>query len=510
MAGNHPTEQHVRYNVDTIGVRRGILTLSFLGCFALSALADVEPSTMFSDHMVLQRGMPVPVWGKARPREEVTVLFGGIEAKTTANKSGRWKLELPPMKASAEGREMVIKGANNTLVLQDVLVGEVWICAGQSNMQYGWGESSAYPMFNWGGDPELAQLVAQAGKRPIRSFHVPVDASFSPKDNTKGTWSTDISGSAVAFGFSYYLQEALDVPVAVIVTCWWSSYIEGWMPLDLVDQLPHFKAEMEELWKLPNVKRVNHAIKMGVRPGFVWLRKRPNLLYNAMLHPVIPYACRGMVWYQGEANANNPSQYAQSLPIWLERLREEWDHEEFHFLAVMLPGYGDDTELPAPNSWAWFREAQMNILSRPHTSIVNTIDLGDVENIHPPDKEPICKRLSLLARRDVYAEDILAQGPIYRDASVHADTMIVEFDFAEGLHTTDGDLPKGFYLSDAEGNWHPATATIKEQSVVLTSKDVQNPVACRYAFAGKPDVNLVNKAALPAYPFRTDKPDQEE
>lgn len=469
-----------------------------------SLMADVTPSSMFGNHMVLQRNMPVPVWGVAAPGESVTVEFAGHQAKAVANKSGRWKAELPALEASAEGRNLTIKGGN-TVVFKDVLVGEVWVCSGQSNMQYGWGDDSPFPMYNWGGDGDLTKLVEEAKKKPIRSFHVPVDASFSPKDNCKGKWHTGISGSAVAFGFSYYLQQALQVPVAVIVTCWGSSFIEGWMPLDMAEELPHFKAAVEELHKLPSVVRVNNAIKMGVRPGFVWLRKRPNILYNAMLHPVIPYACRGLVWYQGEANAGQPEQYAVSLPAWVKRLRKGWGREDLHLLAVMLPGYGKDNGRPDANSWAWFREAQMKVLDLPHTGVVNTIDLGDEKNIHPSDKAPICKRLSLLAQQKVYGQAVAGQGPVLKQVSVKDGRMVVAFDSAAGLKTTDDAAPKGFWLAAKDGDWHPATAAIAGTTVVLQSGAVPEPAACRYAWCGKPALNLVSGAGLPAYPFRTDK-----
>ncbi len=466
--------------------------------------ADVEPSSMFGDHMVLQRGMPIPVWGVADAGEEVKVSFAGQTVSTNANKSGRWKVELPALEASSEGREMVIQGAGDKILFKDLLVGEVWICSGQSNMQYGWGKTSKFPMYNWGGDADLEKLVPAAKGKPIRCFHVKVDASFSPKENCRGKWSTDVSGSAVAFGFSYYLQEALDVPVAVIVTCWGSSSIEGWMPLDMTEELPHFKEQMETLWTLPNVARVNKAIETGVRPGFVWLRQRPNLLYNAMLHPVIPYACRGMVWYQGEANANNPEQYAETLPAWLERLREGWGRDDFRLLAVMLPGYGKDEGHPDSNSWAWFRDAQMKLLMRAGTGVANTIDLGDTKNIHPLDKEPICRRLALIARKKVYGEDIVAQGPRYVGYSSGGGTITVDFRYADGLKTTDGKAPRGFWIAGEDRVWHQAEATIVDEVVALKSEKVPHPQHCRYAFSGKPDVNLVNGEELPAYPFRTD------
>lgn len=342
--------------------------------------ADVTPSSMFGDYMVLQRGMPVPVWGTAAPGEEVTVGFAGKTESTKADQGGKWKVVLPAMEPSSEGRELTIEGKNK-IVFKDVLVGEVWVCSGQSNMQYGWGNESL-PIFNWGGDTNLAALAPDAKTKPIRSYTVNTDVSLTPNMNCSGTWSTNVSGSAVAFGFSYHLYQKLQVPVGVIVTCWGSSTIEGWMPRDMTEQLPHFKKIMEEFDSNTNTQSKILSAAGRCKPhGNVFHRQQPNVLYNAMLHPVIPYACRGMVWYQGEANAAKPADYAQSFPLWLERLRKEWGRADFHLLAVMLPGYGD-------KAWPLFREVQMGILKVPHTSVANTIDLGDAKNIHPADKAP--------------------------------------------------------------------------------------------------------------------------
>jgi sialate O-acetylesterase len=459
-------------------------------------LADVKPASLFGDHMVLQRDMPVPVWGTAEQGETITVGFAGFSETAKANADGKWKVILPALIASAGGRDLTIEGKNK-IVFKDVLVGEVWLCSGQSNMQYGWGKESD-PMYNWGGVPELAAFVEDARKRPIRSFNVPTDVAFTPNENCNGTWSTNVSGSAVAFGFSYSLQKKLEVPVAVIVTCWGSSSIEGWMPRELTAELPHFKAIMESFDANTNVQnRIRAAMEKGITHKNVFVRQQPNLLYNAMLHPVIPYACRGLVWYQGEANAGKYIEYAKSLPVWVERLRKEWGREDFQLLAVMLPGYGD-------SNWPMFREVQLGILKVPHTSVVNTIDLGDEKNIHPADKAPICERLVLLARRDVYGEKIEAQGPTFKGFSVAGNRMVIEFAHADGLTTTDGSAPKGFWMADSEGLWHQATASIEGNTVALRAESVANPVACRYAFCGKPEVNLVNGERLPAYPFRTD------
>jgi len=480
-------------------MKRFIVWMALLACAAWSAAdAAIEMSSMFGDHAVFQREMPVPVWGRGEPGTQVTVEFAGQKKTATAGPDGKWLVKLDPLKANATPQEMIIRNdAGNRVVFKDILVGEVWICSGQSNMQYGWGKES-HPMFNWGGDTNLAALVADARTKPIRSFTVLPDAAFTPKENCKGSWSTDVSGSAVAFGFSYHLYQQLKVPVAVIVTCWGSSSIEGWMPRELTAELPHFKAMMEAFDASTNTHaRVQAAIDRGIQHGNVFVRKQPNLLYNAMLHPVIPYASRGLVWYQGEANADKPAEYAQSLPAWIKRLRAEWGRDDFHFLIVMLPGYNGKL-------WPEFREVQLGILKTPHTSVANTIDLGDEKNIHPSDKAPICERLALLARRDVYGEKIEAQGPVFKSATVKGNRMVVEFDHAAGLKTTDGAPPTGFQLAGKDLKWLPADAVIKGNTVELTAAGVTEPVFVRYAFAGKPAVNLVNGVNLPAHPFRTD------
>jgi sialate O-acetylesterase len=471
--------------------------LSLLFAAQSSLMADVTPSSLFGDHAVLQRQMAVPVWGVAEPGEKVTIRFAGKEVSTQADASGKWKVALPAMEASSEGRELTIAGKNK-LVFKDVLVGEVWLCSGQSNMQFGWGKESQ-PMYNWGGVPELAALVPEARKRPIRSFNVPTDVSLTPRDTCKGTWSTDVSGSAVAFGFSYTLQKKLDVPVAVIVACWGSSSIEGWMPRDMTEQLPHFKAIMAAFDGSTQIQsRVSAAIARGISHGNVFVRQQPNILYNAMMQPVIPYACRGMVWYQGEANADKYADYAKSFPLWLARLRKEQGRDDFHLLAVMLPGFGS-------KSWPLFREAQMEILKMPHASVANTIDLGDEKNIHPADKAPICERLVLLARRDVYGEKIEAQGPTFKAASVKGNQVVIELTHADGLKTLDGTAPTGFQLAGSNNTWLSAKAIIKGTTVELEAEGLAAPIFVRYAFAGKPAVNLVNDANLPATPFHTDQ-----
>lgn len=471
--------------------------------------AELKPSTMFGDSMVLQRGMPVPVWGKATPGQQVTVRFAGQSKSAKADDAGRWQVKLDPLKASSKGATLSISG-KATLTFTDVLVGEVWICSGQSNMQMG-----------YSGVPELKALLPDAQAKPIRHFAVTTFVAFEPIENCRGNWSTHPASSAVAFGLSYYLHEILQVPVAVIQTCWGSSSIEGWMPRDMSKQLPHYAEILKKfesndrgrVTKLLNDAKTNPkgAPRCWASKDNIYLRTRPNILYNAMLHPLAPFATRGMAWYQGEANGRAPEQYGESLPAWVKRLRAHWGRDDFHFLAVMLPGFGriysgenKDAEFANNFSWAWFREAQMAVLDLPHTGVANTIDLGDASNIHPRDKAPIGKRLALLAARDVNGQAIEAQGPTYAGMSVDGDAVTVSFSHAGGLKTKDDAPLAQFWLAGKDRKWLRAKAEIKGEAVVLRAEGLTSPVAARYAFAGFPKVNLVNAAGLPAYPFRSD------
>ena len=448
--------------------------------------ADVTPSSMFGNGMVLQREMPVPVWGKATPGEAVTVTFVRQSKSATADKMGNWIIKLDALKASAKGARLTIRG-KNTITFTDVLVGEVWVCSGQSNMSMG-----------YKGIPELQALVPDAKKRPIRHFSVPTYVAFEPQDNCKGKWSTQPSSSAVGFGFSYYLNKQLNIPVAVIQTAWGSSSIEGWMPLDMTKELPHF-AQIMKNFETEDRAKVTALLKKGKwqRRENVYLRTRPNILYNAMMHPIIPFACRGIAWYQGEANGSNPKLYAKSLPAWVKRLRKQWGKADLHCLVVMLPRFKS-------KSWAKFREAQMGVLMLPHTGVANTIDLGELKNIHPKDKEPIGKRLALLAARDVNKKDVIAEGPRFKNIKIRGATLTVSFDHAEGLKTSDGNPPTHFLLAGKDKKWRKGTAIIKGRTVVITAAGLDKPVSVRYAFAAFPEVNLVNGAGLPAHPFRSD------
>ena len=512
---------------DQIKMKSGILVKVIVGVLALAAVlipgvADAEFSlaSPFTDNAVLQRESSVPVWGKATAGSTVTVTFAGQQKSAVADPKGRWKITLDPMPASFQPRVLAAESTldSQTLARSNFLVGEVWICSGQSNMQFAVNKS-----------PQVQALAPKA--KNIRTFNVKRTVAFTPQDTCQGEWVEQHPDSAVAFSFAYFLEEFADVPVGIILACWGSSSIEAWMPRDMTETVPHFKTIMREFDANAKFKSRIASILDGPQPWSgnddVFLRRQSNILYNAMIHPLAPYACRGLVWYQGERNTQSMFgmtkqpwysrnsgmlKYGATLQHWILRYRKQWGNDAMHFLVVMLPGYYKPSskgpklgaEHPASHSWAWMRQSQLQALALPHTSVANTIDLGDMKNVHPKDKLPVGRRLALLAAHDTLGLDKVARGPVLQRVQSQGDRMVVSFDHAEGLKTKDGKSPSAFWLADDSARWVKAEAEIKGHTVVLRSDALPKPLYVRYAFSGKPTVNLVNQAELPAYPFRTD------
>ena len=488
-----------------------LLAITFLPSIASAALKIASP---FTDRAVLQRDMPVPVWGKAKPGAQVSVSFAGQKRTAKADQSGRWKITLDPLKGSAKGTTMTIAAGKSKIALKDVVVGEVWICSGQSNMQMG-------------RTPDLKGL-SETG---LRTLEVKRTVAFTEQEDVTGSWKAGGPNSAVAFGFAHHLaRKAGGVPVGIILSAWGSSSIEAWMPRDMTEQLPHFKTIMDE-WDANTEAQaqVKATLAKGrwSRNDDVFMRRQSCIVYNAMMSPLAPFACRGLVWYQGERNSRymtgmpkepwfhrvaSVQDYDETLKAWVKRYRKEWGRNDMRFMMVMLPGFGSilstspskDLNHPTAHSWAWMRESQMAVLDLPHTAVANTIDLGDVKNIHPRDKGPIGERLALLAARDTLGLEIEASGPVFQRLDKQDGRLVVHFDHGKGLKTTDGKVPAEFWIAGQDAQWKRATAKIVQGRVVLSSADCPDPIHVRYAFTGKPSVNLVNAAGLPAYPFRTD------
>ena len=487
------------------------------------SLVDMEVfqlGSLFKNHMVLQRGMNIPVWGKATAGATITIRFAEITKQTTVDVDGKWRLDLASLEASFEPRTMIITSSKHskTIEVSDILVGEVWICSGQSNMQFG-----------INGAPEVKALVPSA--KNIRSFTVKNTVAFEPQDTCEGEWINEQPNSAVAFAFAYFLEKNANVPVGIILTSWGSSSIEAWMPREMTTTVPHFKIMMKEfdadVTTQNKIKEILEGSKPWSNTDDIFLRRQTNVLYNAMMHPLIPYACRGLVWYQGERNTQSMNgmlkepwfsrnsgilAYGNTLKEWILNYRKSWGNKKMQFQIVMLPGYGGlldsgpnkKLESPEAHSWAWMRESQLKALELCHTTVINTIDLGDVKNIHPNDKLPIGERLALFASNDLSISKKEAFGPIYKKVKKKNNTLIIHYKHAKELRTTDGKEPRAFWLSDDSKKWVQAEAKIIGTTIVLSSSELAKPKYIRYAFTGKPDVNLVNEANLPAYPFRTD------
>lgn len=508
---------------------RLLVSLLCVWLAALPALADVVPAPLFQDRVVLQQGRPVPVWGTAQPGEKVIVTYAGKgvtgSASATAGPDGRWRVELPALQASADPATLTFAG-RNTVTISDILVGEVWLCSGQSNMAW---------LLKWARDGKAA--MAAADRPLIRHFKIKQASARQPADKLdEASWETASPATAgdftaVGYLFAVELQSALGVPVGIINASYGGTPVESWMSdahlrsepalksvLDRVDRitadwpatLARYRADTEA-WKQAEASAkaegrpfTTPKPRQPVGPGHPYM---PSQAYNAMLHPLVGYGLRGTLWYQGEANAGGsataapPSDYAVLFRSLIRRWRSDWAQGEFPFLFVQLANYkGGDAD---GTSWSALREAQTAALAEPATGMAVAIDVGDPDDIHPRDKQSVAHRLAALALKRVYGRvDIVADGPSLLRWAVSGSVARLDFDHTEGLALTS---PSGFELAGADRVFHSAEARIDGgTSVLVSSPAVPAPVAVRYAWRNAPAAGLKNAAGLPAAPFRTD------
>jgi len=439
--------------------------------------AEVKPNVLFSDGAVLQRGQNIPVWGTAKEGEKVTVELAGQTATTTA-KGGKWKLELKPLEAGGPF-SMKISG-DNEVTVNNLLVGEVWVASGQSNME--WTLNQAF-------QPEVEKPKANFPE--IRMITAKKAASLQPLDQIEGSWqvcSPETVGnfSAVAYYFARDLHAKLGVPVGIISTSWGGTPAQAWTSAEGFEGQPELKGYADQLKAAAEKPPEN-----GPGPHF------PSALYNAMIAPVVPYGMKGVIWYQGESNAGQSKQYQTLFPAMIADWRTKWKLGDFPFLFVQIaPFNGQPPEI---------REAQFLTLAKSkNTAMAVITDYGDAKDIHPKQKEPVGNRLSLAARALAYGEKIVYSGPLYKEMKVAGSEVAISFDHTGGgLVAKDGDL-KGFTIAGADGKFVPAKAVIKGDAVVVSAEGVIDPKAVRYGWINVPDVNLFNKDGLPASPFRTD------
>jgi sialate O-acetylesterase len=447
-----------------------------------SVQADVKPHALFSDGMVLQRGVRAcPVWGTADPGENVTVKLnargGTTEAKATADEKGQWTVLLRDLEAGGPCT-LTISG-KNTVTIKDVQVGEVWICSGQSNMEMSMAALRT---------PEGAKDIKNAGNHKIRLFKVPRRTADTPQTKVAARWQecspeTVRGFSAVGYYFGRHLQKALDVPVGLIESAWGGTVAEAWTPRSYLEARPDLKG----------------LLGRGKPPN------RATVLYNGMIAPLQPYAIKGAIWYQGESNASRAYQYKTLFPTMIEGWRGTWNQGDFPFLFVQLAPWQKIVTEPTQSAWAELREAQrLTALNVKNTGMAVITDVGNEKDIHPRKKEPVGTRLALAARAIAYGEKITYSGPMYERMEVEGNRAVLHFQHVgKGLEARGGKLT-GFTIAGPDHQFHNATAEIRDDTVVVHSDEVDKPTAVRFGWANYPVVNLWNKDGLPASPFRTD------
>ncbi|MBK7999807.1 MAG: sialate O-acetylesterase [Verrucomicrobia bacterium] len=519
---------------------RRVSSTAVLLLAAFCAQADVKLNNLFTDHMVLQRDIAVPVWGWADEGEKVTVEFRGKKVSTTA-KNGKWMVKLGKLKAGGPD-ELKVTG-KNTITLTDVLVGEVWLASGQSNME--WPMRASYQPF---GD------ILAANNPKLRLFTVPKLKANEPVDNVQSSWketspSSVSNFSAVAYYFGMKLQKDLGVPVGMIHTSWGGSPAEVWMRDGVLSENSEYKRDIVDAFAA-QLQKVEEAVAQWEKerdqakadgktftkrkPGVGW---KPSELYNGMIAPLVPYAIKGAIWYQGESNAGRAHQYRTLFVDMVKNWRNDWNQGDFAFLQVQLAPFMPVKDEPAESNWAELREAQIHATKvLPKVGAVSILDYGDPKDIHPVWKRPVGERLALAARGIAYGEKFTWSGPQYRSGKIDGDKVTLSFDFVgEGLFGAasradkvppgkqgDGivlnyNLKKGwvnapltgFAIAGEDRKFVWAKAEIVGDKIVVSSPSVANPVAVRYAWADCPVANLfcargMNEEPLPASPFRTD------
>lgn len=482
--------------------------------------AEVVLAPLFQDHAVLQRDKPLPVWGRAAPGERVTVAFRNQRAGATTGADGRWIVYLEPVPASAEPAELTVTG-KNTVTIRDVLVGEVWLASGQSNM--------AWPVSK---SADAANEIAAANFPLIREFNVARTSVMEPADTATGTWrrctpETVGEFSAVAYFFARNLHRRLGVPVGILNSTVGGTAIEAWMDrftLQTTAAWTGINARWQEGLAEFEERKINHPLEAAawrVAEDKTQASKQPNPLpwprppvgpgtpyapaglFNGMIAPLQPYALRGALWYQGESNWARPADYAELFPAMIRAWRAQWNQGDFPFYFVQLANYVVPND-PTERGWAWLREAQSAALALPATGMVVTLDIGEAKDIHPRNKQEVGRRLALHARTQVYDLPGDARGPIFASAQREGKSLRVRFtQVADGL-TAEKKPPQALEIAGADRRFYPATGRIEQGTLLVSAPEVPEPVAVRYAWSNHPGANLFNGNGLPAAPFRSD------
>ena len=484
--------------------------------------AELWMPSVFGDHMVLQQDARVPVWGTADPGQTVQVEVAGKSGSAKADAQGNWRVDLRDLEDGGP-HTMTVTAGNNSRSFSDVLVGEVWVCSGQSNMQWSVSQSA---------DPE--NEIAAADYPTLRLFHVERETSDTPKRDCNAKWTATtpetITGfSAVAYYFGRELQKLRGVPVGLIHTSWGGTTAEAWTSLPVLEAGPAFEPILDR-WDTV-INRYPEALEKYQEDRKAWEAERdkaraegtdvpraprapqgpadpnrPANLYNAMIAPLVPYGIQGAIWYQGESNAGRAYQYRDLLPAMIGNWRDVWDQGRFPFLIVQLANFMERNTEPEESAWAELREAQSMTAAQRGNGLAVIIDIGEADDIHPRNKQDVGRRLAYAAQEVAYRErGFPSSGPIYKSHRVRGGEIELRFDHVHGgLEAAGGGPLKGFTVAPKEGPFVWADARIEGDKVIVSSPSVPNPAAVRYGWANNPDCNLYNAAGLPASPFRTD------
>jgi len=492
--------------------------------------AELKLPTIIGDHMVLQQKQSNPVWGWDTPGTKVTVTFSGQTKSVTAGQDGRWEVKLDPVNANATPQVIAVAGTTKR-VIQDVLVGEVWMCSGQSNM--------GFPLQrDWNGD-----LEAAASNLPnLRLIKVPNVGTQEMQSDFKGEWKASNAESAIGFsavGFIYgrYLHNILHVPVGLIDNAWGGSAAEAWMRRSTLEGDVRFKPMMERTvkqeasmtsdktksdyekaeakWKQDVATLKAAGLKPGQQlprqpqPPAAWLQgnQRPGNIFNGVLNPTLGYGIKGVIWYQGESNASRAWEYAQLFPFMIEQWRKEWKQGDLPFYWVQLADFNPEKPEPGDSNWAELRESQTKTMKLPNTGQAVITDLGEGSDIHPRNKHDVAARLVRWTLVKDYGMKFPFRSPEFKSMDVKADKVTVTFDLfgSSMLRPFDVQEVIGFAVCGEDKTWQWAKGKlVAPDKVELTCGKVSNPVAVRYAWADNPVCNLFSNDGLPVTPFRTD------
>ncbi|TDO99222.1 sialate O-acetylesterase [Flavobacterium sp. 245] len=500
-----------------IYLKKLLLIFIVLG-LKLTVIAQVKLPALVGDNMVLQQNSKVNLWGWASPNEKIKIQLGwqNNPVDIIANTDGTWKTAVNTPNGTEKQYDIVIE-ASNKIILKNILIGEVWICSGQSNMYFPVGKEEG----TWKtGVKNYEEEIQDANFPSLRLFTVQTKASQKPLDDVTGNWnvcspSTIKSFSAVAYFFGRDLCQNLKVPIGLISTSWGGTKAEAWTSQAVLESNPDFlpileqDAKNEKLFqekletyyadlKKERLGNNNDISKTELKKPKKEENKTSYVLYNAMLHPVINYTMKGVIWYQGESNAEKAFLYRSLFPAMVKSWRSEWNQGDFPFYFVQIaPHKGQNPDI---------REAQL-IASKviPNSGIVVTTDVGNATNIHPIDKQTVGYRLALIAKAKTYGEGKLVySGPVYNHMEIKKQRIQLFFDdVPNGFKKSNEDL-KEFEIAGTDKVFYPATAKIDKKTIIVSSPNVKEPVAVRFAWKAVPEPNLFNTENLPASPFRTD------